>query len=389
MEIKTNKCAVLKQLIIIAASANRFAASALKGGHKPWVFDFFGDRDTQQYCSHMEVLMPDSEGKVCLEKVLSTSISLPPIGQGHPRTQMGFLIGSGLEKSMQQLRHLTGFMSLIGNDLATTARCFDKQAALVLAEEAGLPCISDEIRGGRPFVLKPRHGSGGHGSTIEYIAAVTDKASWGNIRQEYWPGHVISHLFLSRGKGGIRHVGFSLLWNAHCQDAPPFAFGGAVTCESTELGLLDKLHAWSEAFAWKAGLLGLNNIDYIVCSNRVAFLECNPHPSATLALYDMLYPQGLVDAHIRICQDSSWTPPVDAPPDSKVRAFFNVYSPRTLRISKGFTFPQNAFNLPQIGTLVQASFPLCSVAASGKDTKTTLSRLQQDIREVIARSSSG
>jgi predicted ATP-grasp superfamily ATP-dependent carboligase len=87
-------------------------------------------------------------------------------------------------------------------------------------------------------------------------------------------------------------------------------------------------------------------------------LEINPRPSATMALYDDDFDQGLLALHIAACHGE--LPPL-ARHTGPIRALRIVYSQSATSIPVGFHWPEGCADIPNPGATIEAGQPLCSL----------------------------
>jgi len=229
---------------------------------------------------------------------------------------------------------------------------------------------------GAPYLHKSANGSGGVHIYHSNGNQIADNGS--SYRQSYLPGISISHLFLAAGHR-IETVGFSTQWHSKHDDQRPFYYGGAINAHY----LNESCIAQAEAIAKRLNLKGLNNIDYLYDGTKLYFLELNPRPAATMALYDSDYPQGLLQAHITACETQVLEKAVRK--SSAIRAFAIVYSDRPIRLPAYFKWPREAKDVPIRAKAVynfDSNAPICTLHIETSDSGTALSRLQSLIRQL-------
>ncbi|MFZ4703849.1 MAG: hypothetical protein ACOYMG_27710, partial [Candidatus Methylumidiphilus sp.] len=179
------------------------------------------------------------------------------------------------------------------------------------------------------------------------------------------------------------------------------------------------------------GLVGLNSLDFVLADGVCLVLEINPRPSATIALYDEDFAEGLLALHVAACLGE--LPPltrnaVDKQPEvgrnkpapagvsgkstgrmpetvaarpysglrlnlkptalplsrhlGPVRALQIVYSPSTFIMPDGFCWPGGCADIPHPGTMMEAGQPLCSVLVKDKnrqEAETLVKSLENEI----------
>ena len=204
---------------------------------------------------------------------------------------------------------------------------------------------------GYPYLSKAPAGAGG--TCIARAAAALEDDSPARDdgrrhRQTYLPGVGVSHLFAASGEQGgeaTATIGFSTQWHSRHERHRPFTYGGAIN--HAPLGAAERARAetWARRLAKALGLRGINNADYLYCAGRLYFLELNPRPGATMALYDADYPRGLLAAHMQACRGRLPKPR----PAAATRAQAVVYAHRTLALADDFEWPRTACDVPAGG----------------------------------------
>ena len=120
------------------------------------------------------------------------------------------------------------------------------------------------------------------------------------------------------------------------------------------------------------GLKGLNSLDFMVnAKGEPLTIEVNTRPSATMALYDEDYPEGLLAAHIRACR-GLLAGPVRA---GAFRAFRVVYAAVTTRVEPGFVWPAWCSDRPVANSVIEAGSPLCTLRAEGGNPSEAMKKL--------------
>jgi len=132
------------------------------------------------------------------------------------------------------------------------------------------------------------------------------------------------------------------------------------------------------------GLVGCNSLDFLLAGERLAVLEINPRPSATMDLYDAGWPGGLFNAHVMACR-GRLPPPRHGHAGSQVSAHAIVYADAPLRVAAEAAFPGWCSDIPQPGCTVAADAPVCTVHAAGADVPRALRQLGRRRRRMEVR----
>ena len=364
-------------VLIVAASARALAQSATKSGLHPAIIDAFGDRDARA-CAVAASRVPLAAGgldRASLQRAFRRTISR------FGATLSGWVAGPGLENCIDLVADFAAQAPFFGNDARVFERCASSVAP-AFAADCGLPLVPDCA--GYPYLSKMPASAGG--TCIGYAAmpafAGNDGAAHDDRRcrrQTYLPGVGVSHLFAASGEEGgaaTTTIGFSTQWHSRHDRQRPFTYGGAINRAPLDAPARAQAEAWAKRLAKALGLRGLNNADYLYCAGRLYFLELNPRPSATMALYDADYPQGLLAAHVQACRGRLPGPH----PAAAIRAQAVVYAQRTLALADDFEWPEAACDVPAGGGVFDAGTPLCSLTAEGGAPGAVLSELQQTLR---------
>lgn len=370
-------CSVPEQpapdVLIMAASARALAQSALKSGLRPALIDAFCDRDARA-CAVSTSRVPltaDGLEPASLQRAFRRALSR------FGASLKGWVAGAGVDNRGDVLADFARRLPFFGNDAEVFKHCALAKTP-AFAADLGLPVVPDCA--GYPRLSKsPLRAGGAH---IERVGgAARDPAPDRERRyhQTYLPGVGVSHLFAANGKGAAT-IGFGTQWHSHHDRRRPFTYGGAIN--RTRLGAAERAQAeaWASRLTKALGLRGINNADYLYCAGRLYFLELNPRPGATMALYDADYPRGLLEAHIQGSRGRLPTPR----PAAATRAQAVVYARRTLVLADDFEWPKAACDVPAGGGAFEAGAPLCSLAVEGSAVASVLSRLQRTLRDFIA-----
>jgi hypothetical protein len=183
-------------------------------------------------------------------------------------------------------------------------------------------------------------------------------------------GMPVSLLFCAHA-GGVLPVGINRQW---CSPAPglPYRFGGVASGFDPGAVARGRLIDAAERVTAATGVRGLVSLDAILDRQGcVRALEVNPRPSASVELYDR-QASGLLRLHaaaVLVLPLPEWSPAVE----DTVRcshALAVVYASRRTRVGRR---PDTAADW-RTGTTVEAGSPLCTVHATGPDTRTAMCR---------------
>jgi predicted ATP-grasp superfamily ATP-dependent carboligase len=122
-------------------------------------------------------------------------------------------------------------------------------------------------------------------------------------------------------------------------------------------------------------------MDFMIDGNTCRVLEVNPRPSATAALYDADFDEGLLASHIRAVRGrlgsgSSVKGPVRA---------FRVALAGDDFVVPPMNWPEWCSDLPLAGTVLQAGCPICTISAESGSRAATLRLLRERADELFQR----
>ena len=358
------------ELLLIATSARVLLESARRGGYRAAVIDGFCDREVMQHACYAERVDLATAGGLD-DAQLSDAIKRTV--QRYAKTLKAVVIGSGMEgcSNACDVIEQSG-LQYLGNERgryeSTECIAHYSQSDKLLAMPDYRP----------PYLYKSTTGNGGvHIYSDDQQTAIGDNY----YRQTYLPFISISHLFIATGKR-IETVGFSSQWHSKHDVAHPFCFGGAINTHYLDKSCI----AQAEHFATTLALKGLNNIDYLYDGAKLYFLELNPRPSATMALYDRNYATGLLDAHIKACCGEGLAKPLQGSP--AIRAFAIFYADKPIHLPADFDWPDEASDVPTAlpqGYYFEQNTPICTLHVQTTKLRDTLSTLQAHIRTLKKR----
>lgn len=341
-------------LLIISQSARQLTASAVRGGYRVVAFDRFADADTRSLAELTEALPGDSEG-------FERDSLLAAVARHAPPENYGLVYGSGFDGNPDLLEELTNNRQYFGNSPQLLRLLKSPERFFPLLDRLDIPY--PEIRFAPPsgdsvWLIKPSGSEGGKKIRFHNSGTMIEP---GEYYQRYIRGEACSALFLAADHQS-RMIGFNTLW-AVGNETNPFLFGGCIN--QARLNSRQRLFVadYVARLVRATGLVGLNSLDFMVDDDgNCLVLELNPRLSATLGLYDMDFPGGLVAHHIRACQGQlECSVPVEGP----VRAFAVAMALDDLTIQPSVNWPAWCADIPPAGQVIHAGQPLCTVLAEG------------------------
>jgi len=349
-------------LLLVAQSARMLAQSAHRAGLNARAIDYFADADTRRY-ARVLTIPPGSQET----QWLALAESLAPKSQGH-----GLIYGSGIDTQPRLVEILARDRTRLGNSPATLAQVNNPHHFFALLTRLEIPhpetlFSSPTHREG--WLIKPSCGEGGKGVGF---AAKNRPAPRQSYYQQQIAGNALSVLFLADGPQ-VRVIGFNTQWTASHDASQPFLFAGAINRAELDAAQRAKMEDYANRLSAALGLVGLNSLDLMLDGETCRVIELNPRPSATMALYDGDFAEGLLAAHIAACLGEL---PPEREGQSPIRAFRYLFAPRALQIRPDFHWPVHCADIPNPGVAVASGQPICSLMAQGESQGEVESRLK-------------
>ncbi len=339
-------------LLLVAQSARMLAQSAARAGVRSYAIDYFADQDTRRY-AEQSLALPSRKGGFVETELLEAVRRIAPPGR-----EVGLIYGSGIDTRPQLLEKLALGRRLLGNSPETLRRINKPRAFFQLLAELDIPyppTVFSPPSRRDAWLVKPCCGEGGKG--VRFFAEQESAADEEVYYQRYIEGEPFSLLFLANGEG-IRIIGFNTQWTANHDSDRPFLFAGATNRADLGGRQREAVAEYAAKLTSATRLVGLNSLDFLADGGTCRVLEINPRPSATMALYDEDFAEGLLSEHIAACRGE--LPPC-ARGRSPVRAIRIVYAPEAVIVPKDFPWPKECADIPDSGARIGAGQPLCSL----------------------------
>ena len=329
------------------------AQSAARAGIRVVALDHYADADTRSHSVHAEAIP-------FLDEVLDPQALIEAASQLAPADDFPLVYGSGLDSQPELLATLARSREVIGN-LPATQRLFrSPKSFFALLRQCAI--LHPETRFERPknernWLIKSGCSEGG--KRVRFCAQ--EQAGRDDYYQRRVSGTSCSALFLANGSE-CRIIGFNTLWTTDA-GTRPFLFLGAIN--HAPLGKLQRQQIGDHivALTKASGIKGLNSLDFVIDDRgELLVLEVNARPSATMALYDANFADGLLAAHIRACRGEL---PADGA-STRIRAFRVCFSPDRVISMPTAKWPPWCADLPVAGSIIEPGQPLCTVLAEGQ-----------------------
>ncbi len=332
-----------------------FAQSARNGGWKPIVIDQFADQDTSDLAQRAVKIDFD-----CLD-ASQEEFRLVADEFGASGSELGVIYGSGVDYKFRFLEFLFNEFVVYGNEIEVLKLYYEPYRFFLRLKSLGIPFPDTHFHSpgqGKGWLVKESFSEGGRG--VRYFDSIATYDA-GDYFQKYLVGPVLTALFLADGKHAII-IGFNSQWISRGDARQPFLFSGLINCVDLVSEQKELIKSYIDCLVEKTELKGLNSLDFILDSDICKIIELNPRPSASMALYDMDYPNGLLAEHITACQGRIDLRPID---NANVRAIKVVYAPVDSKIPEFCEWPDWCVDRPIPGARILAGEAICSVTASG------------------------
>lgn len=360
-------------LILLAQSARLLAASSRQALSQPrLVVDAFADLDAQACASSTRQVAWQAE---------AVTTALQDTLAEHPSAAVVY--GSGCEAMADVLESPLVAHQLAGNTAAVLRRCSQPKQWFALLDQLQLPypAVSFELPNNGDWLCKRSASCGGVG--VSRLPA--DRRLYQHSDDVYYQrllaGQTVSLLFLANGQAMLP-VGFSAQWHRE-QD---FVWLGAHSAPILKQTQREDLCEAAKQLSTSLGLKGLNTLDVMIDDDQIQLLELNPRPSATMALHENVFEQGLLYWHLQACEGR-------LPRESgrqllpTVQAMQEVFAVNTLQIPTSWQWPEYCHDLSPPGTAIKAGEPVCTIEISALTTEQALdqlNRLTSDIQQQLA-----
>ena len=342
-----------EKLLVVSCSARMLAQSAARAGIRVVALDHYADADTRADSIHTQAIP-------YLDEALNPQAVIDAASQLAPVHDFPLVYGSGLDSQPELLATLARSREVIGNPPATQRLFRSPEPFFELLRQCAIPYPETRFerpKNGENWLIKSGCSEGG--KRVRFCAQ--DQAGRGDYYQRHVSGTTCSALFLANGTES-RIIGFNTLWTTDA-GARPFLFLGAINNAPLGKSQRQKVDGYIDALVKASGIKGLNSLDFMIDDRgELLVLEVNARPSATMALYDADFADGLLAAHIRACRDE--LTPNEA--CTRIRAFRVCFSPNHVISMPTGEWPAWCADLPVAGSVITPGQPLCTVLAEGQ-----------------------
>jgi predicted ATP-grasp superfamily ATP-dependent carboligase len=361
----------MQVLAVAGMSARAMAEAAARDGFDPVALDLFGDIDT---CRAASRWLPIGEpGSLHIDDAMTLSALRVLAQRGDV---LGWVAGGGFEGRPELLASGAALLPLVGMAPGAVRRVRDPAFFFDVLGSFGI--AHPEVSFAAPqdaagWLVKDAQGCGGWQVRPAPMHS-TEPLPMHQYFQRVVRGVPMSATFVACG-GQAVVLGFNEQIVQRFGDRP-YVFCGVIGPVPLPPEAAVQVREAVVALAGQFALQGLCSLDFMLDGSRIAVLELNPRPPASIVLYGDLAP---IDAHVRACLHGE-LPPVPVPP-LRVEGQRVVFARQPLQLTDRLAqcladWPE-AHDLPCAGMAVATGDPLCSLTASGIDAAQVRARLQQ------------
>ena len=291
----------------------------------------------------------------------------------------GWLAGSGFEACPDLLDAGQSVLPLLGTPAAVQRRLCDPRQRFAQLAALGIPhpqvahALTSDLHG---WLLKDGHGCGGGHVRGARPGQVLSPSQY---LQRTAAGQPMSATFVADGRCAVL-LGINQQLLAPLADQP-YRFGGVVGPVTMPDAVQQAVHHALERLVPAFGVCGLGSLDFMAEGERIAVLEVNARPSASLALYPAWAP---VTAHVAACLGQGLgglQMAATQAADRWVRGWALVHAPHPrpvgAALAQGLSALADAHDLPHTGDALVAGGPVCSVSACAADATAVRQQLAQ------------
>ncbi len=352
------------KILLVGVSTRSIATSAFLAGHDVISLDFFADQD-----------FPLGVRKLSI----SRDFDLPPTLRNLAKIAKNLLpevdavvITSGIE-SDQKMLELGDNSKRLGNSIQSITSVRDIALLKQVLEPLSVSMPPTLFPGDLLASVKIKDGwllkktKSGGGLQISQWDGKKELRE-GTYLQKYIPGKLESAVFAANGNqaeligltrqySGVKKLGADRYWwNGNV---------GPIQNDAIKYVLQKTANKLTKTF----GLIGLNNIDYILLDGIVYILEVNPRYSGSVEILEAAYKFNAFEVHEQACNGN--LPKTDYLWTGVVHGKGILYASAPVKIPNGFPWGRDDIrDVPQGGEDIPIGAPICTIIASDKHIKT-------------------
>ena len=287
------------------------------------------------------------------------------------------IVSSDYERDKDYYSLLESYGRIIGNSQKTILKTQDYENLSKKLKKNNIKFprkIFPKIESSKNFLIKNKFSSGGFGvkryhkkSTIDY-----DK----EYCQEFINGKVCSILFLVNNDREYKIIGTNEIFSKETIFTE-FCFSGAINNVALNENQNNYLNSVIKFFVDEYKLVGINGIDFII-SDEIYFLEINTRITQTSFLYENMFKEGYVTAHIESDINNNIFSLV-GDINSHYSCFENLFSNSTALINYDLKKYSFVSNIPKMNTRIDVGQPICTISVNSDDEKKAKKLLSDNI----------
>jgi predicted ATP-grasp superfamily ATP-dependent carboligase len=368
-------------LVLAGLSVRLMAESARRAGYEVIALDAFGDRDTRQAAVAWHDVGTGQGVRLDGERVLATLAAL----RQHRPGLVGWIAGTGFEAMPKVLAQGAALLPLLGTPPPAQAALRCPRTFFAALAALGLPHPATQMQRPEPAAgwLYKDFGSSG-GWQVRAVRAAPPSPSALAYYQQHAAGEPMSCLFIGNGRAA------RVLGHQHQLVAPlgarPWVWRGVIGPVAVGEAAYAVLEQALAALVPHFGLRGLASLDYLLDGDTVRLLECNPRPSASMALYDSGDAPPLIEAHVHACLQGGLPGPLAAA--GRPRGTHWVFAERPVQLGAGILARLKGsgwcHDLAAGPVQVGRHDPVCTVTAQAQDVAAVRRLLAARVRQVQA-----
>lgn len=321
--------------------------------------DAFGDTDQKARVTNLSLVRD-------LERPWSVTGAVAAAGRYPGRA---VVYGSNFENHPAAVARLARGRERLGNAPAAlrAARDVARLQSVVVAAGGRVPVTRGpgEARdAGHHWLRKPRQGGGGTG--IRPLAAGETLGSR-EIAQERIDGIAGSVSFVADGQRAVvLGVARGLAGDA-ALGASGFRYCGSLYPFRLDAALAERLDAIVQAATAAFELVGVNGLDFVVCSGEAFVLELNPRYCASMELVERATGTSLFDVHVKACRGTLPPAPETPPAGTWGKAVLWATADAVAPDTRSWLARDDVRDVPAPGDALRRGLPICTVFATGAD----------------------
>ena len=336
------------------------AEAAARDGFDVAALDLFGDTDTRRASLCFSPIGVAGALHIDGARLLAALGDLARRGD-----VIGWVAGSGFEGQPELLAQGAGVLRLIGTAPDAVRRVRDPALFFGFLSAQGLthpPVQTTPPTDAAGWLLKDGHGCGGW--HIRHAAQGEPLPSASHYFQRQAAGRPMSATFIANGLDAVL-LGVNEL-TVRPLAGRPFVFNGVVGPVPVAHDVTQRVTAAVRALSAGFALRGLCSLDFLLDADRIAVLEVNPRPPASMALYAGL---PLMRLHVRACTSGELPARPGAAPSvcASVSGHQIVFARQAVMIDErkasALTAAADVHDLPAAGMRFEAGDPVCSLSA--------------------------